>query len=74
MRKRKFDMNDVLNDAEVKRLGELGERISICLDLELTDLSGIGIPCRSDRLAGVQLMKEYLEIHGFKVDRAKEGV
>ena len=62
---------NTLSKKEIKRLGELGRGISISLDLELTDLNGLGIPCRTDRLAGVEDMKEYLEIHNYKVVEEK---
>ena len=39
-------MENVLNKKEIKQLNKLGEGIRISLDLNLTDLNNIGIPCR----------------------------
>ena len=64
-------MSDTLSNKEIKRLNKLGENISISLNLDLTDLSNIGIPCRTDRLEAVKDMKEYLEIHNYKVEEKK---
>ena len=64
-------MSDTLSNKEIKRLNKLGEDISISLNLDLTDLSNIGIPCRTDRLEAVKDMKEYLEIHNYKVEEEK---
>jgi|TARA_R110000823_G_scaffold311421_1_gene436929 Zn-finger domain-containing protein len=64
-------MSDTLSNKEIKRLNKLGEDISISLNLDLTDLSNIGIPCRTDRLEAVKDMKEYLEIHNYKVEEKK---
>jgi hypothetical protein len=64
-------MSDTLSNKEIKRLNKLGENISISLNLDLTDLSNIGIPCRTDRLEAVKDMKEYLEIHNYKVEEEK---
>ena len=64
-------MSDTLSNKEIKRLNKLGEGISISLNLDLTDLSNIGIPCRTDRLEAVKDMKEYLEIHNYKVEEEK---
>jgi hypothetical protein len=61
-------MSDVLSKKEIKKLNELGESIRISLDLNLTDLNGIGIPCRTDRLYAVEKMAEYLRIHNFSVE------
>ena len=59
-------MSDILNDAEIVRLGQLGKEIKSCLDC---DINNTGIPCHTDRLEGVKLMKEYLEIHDHKVTK-----
>ena len=64
-------MSDTLSNKEIKRLGKLGEGISVSLNLDLTDLNNIGIPCRTDRLEAVKDMKEYLEIHNYKVEEEK---
>ena len=45
-------------------LAELGKRIVVGLEC---DANGSGVPCRSDRLAVVQDMKLYLEIHDYTV-------
>ena len=57
-----------LSDKEIKRLNKLGEGIRLSLDLDLTDLSYVGIPCRTDRFEAIKLMKEYLEINNYKVE------
>ena len=64
-------MSDTLSNKEIKRLNKLGEGISVSLNLDLTDLNNIGIPCRTDRLEAVKDMKEYLEIHNYKVEEKK---
>ena len=53
-------MSDTLNKKEIKRLIELGKSIRLCLEC---DINGQGIPCRTDRLASVRYMIEYLNIH-----------
>ena len=53
-------MNDTLTKKEIKQLIKLGKQIILGLQC---DTNGKGLPCRSDRLASVQLMKEYIEIH-----------
>ena len=53
-------MSDTLTTKEVKRLGELGQAIQGCLSCDINDNK---IPCRTDRLEAVKLMKEYLKIH-----------
>ena len=49
-----------LNDAEMAQLVELGKAIQ--LDLSC-DANGTGLPCRTDRLDAVRLMRQYLDIH-----------
>ena len=56
-------MNNTLTDKEVKNLIIIGNRIY--KSLECGD--GEHIPCRTDRLEAVKNMKEYLEIHNYKV-------
>ena len=51
---------DILTDEEIERLIILGEIIQANLSC---DINGEGLPCRTDRLSAVQLMKEYLSIH-----------
>ena len=55
-------MENVLNKKEIKQLNKLGKGIRISLDLNLTDLNNIGIPCRTDRLHAVKLMIKYLNL------------
>ena len=52
--------NNILTDEEIERLVVLGEDIQVGLSC---DVNGIGLPCRTDRLSSVKLMKEYLSIH-----------
>jgi len=52
-------MTDTLSDAEVKRLAELGKKIMLSLSC---DINAEGMPCRTDRLTAVFLMKEYVRI------------
>ena len=56
--------NDVLTDSEVEKLIDLGRRIKLCLEC---DVNGTGLPCRTDRLASVHHMVEYLKIHNYKI-------
>ena len=51
---------NILTDKEIERLVVLGENIQAGLSC---DLNGTGLPCRTDRLSTVELMKEYLSIH-----------
>ena len=55
-------MNDTLTDKEIKKLISLGKQIILGLQC---DANGMELPCRSDRLASVELMKKYLEIHDY---------
>ena len=59
-------MSDVLNKEEIKKLNQLGKRITLSLDLRKTDLNGIGIPSRTNRFALIEDMIEYLKIHDYK--------
>ena len=49
-----------LTDEEINRLGILGKSIKKSLSC---DINGEGLPCRTDRLAAVGLMKKYISIH-----------
>ena len=60
-----------LNREEIKRLKRLGEKIHITLS-PLADFSGIGIPSRTNRFAMLDDMKEYLEIHDYKINRKEK--
>ena len=51
---------DILNDEEIKELYTLGKNISKSLKC---DINSSGVPCLTDRLYAVELMKEYLSIH-----------
>ena len=57
---------DVLNKKEIKELVILGAKIKMALEC---DINGIGLPCRSDRLASVEDMIEYIEIHNYSVTK-----
>ena len=60
-------MSDVLSKDEIKKLNQLGKRITLSLDLRKTDLNGIGIPSRTNRFALIEDMIEYLKIHDYKI-------
>ena len=64
---RENKMSDVLNKEEIKKLNQLGKRITLSLDLRKTDLNGIGIPSRTNRFALIEDMIEYLKIHDYKI-------
>mgnify|MGYP001580315255 CR=1 FL=1 len=53
-----------LNKEEVTTLSILGKDIRGCLSCTINDN---GIPCRTDRLEAVELMKKYLEIHDYVI-------
>lgn len=57
-------MGNMLTDKEIKKLSLIGDNIIGCLEC---NINGHGIPCRTDRLEAVRLMKNYLEIHNYKV-------
>ena len=58
-------MSDTLNKKEIKKLIELGKKIQLGLSC---DINGTGLPCRTDRLASVRYMIEYLKIHNYKIN------
>ena len=51
---------ETLTQKEQKELVELGRRLLLCLSCDTNDT---GLPCRTDRLAAVELMRRYVEIH-----------
>jgi len=57
-------MSNTLSEKELETLAGLGEKIKSCLDC---NINGYGVPCRTDRLEAVKLMKKYLEIHDLEV-------
>ena len=57
-------MSDTLTKKEIKKLIKLGKSIMLCLDC---DINETGLPCRSDRIASVRYMREYLTIHNYKI-------
>ena len=57
-----------LNEKEIARLKRLGEKIQISLS-PLADFSGIGIPSKTNRFVMLDDMKEYLEIHGYQINK-----
>ena len=59
-------MAGTLTDAELEELAELGSLITIDLSC---DVNGTGVPCRTDRLAAVEHMKRYLEIHDIHIQQ-----
>jgi len=56
-------INPMLNDSEVAELVSLGKDIIKSLSC---DANGSGLPCRTDRLHAVALMRLYLAIHDRK--------
>ena len=50
----------VLSDQEQVRLVRLGRELLLNLGC---DANGTGLPCRTDRLAAVKKMREYVAIH-----------
>ena len=59
-------MSDILTNKEIEQLKDLGHKIKNTLDC---NANGDGLPCRTDRLSSVENMKEYLAIHGYKIER-----
>ena len=57
-------MEGVLNQKEIDQLVELGHKIKMSLNCDINDT---GIPCRTDRLAAVNDMIEYIKIHAYPV-------
>lgn len=58
--------NDTLTNFEVQELSQIGSDIKDSLEC---DANGTGLPCRTDRMEAVNLMRKYLKIHGYKVLR-----
>ena len=63
-------MTDTLSNKEIDQLIDCGKAIQEDL---MCDANGTGLPCRTDRLSAVESMKEYLEIHGYKIEEAKKS-
>ena len=57
---------EVLNKKETKRLVILGGKIKMSLNCDINDT---GLPCRTDRLAAVEDMIEYIKIHAYPVGK-----
>ena len=62
-------MADSLNDEEIDELLKLGTGIQLSLEC---CMQMVGLPCKTDRLEAVKLMKRYLEIHDYSVEDKKE--
>ena len=62
-------MTDALNDEEIDELLKLGPDIQLLLEC---CIQMDGLPCKTDRLHAVKLMKRYLEIHDYSVEDKKE--
>tara|TARA_R100000231_G_scaffold135487_1_gene109966 strand:- start:4775 stop:4960 length:186 start_codon:yes stop_codon:yes gene_type:complete len=58
-------MSRVLTDKECQYLAEIGKKIILALHC---NINGTGLPCRTDRLASVKLMREYLAIHDYELN------
>ena len=57
--------HNVFTTRQMKQLQALGQKISVSLACDATTTG----PCRTDRLAAVRGMTEYLRIHGFRVEQ-----
>jgi len=55
-------MSRVLTNKECNYLTILGKKISNTLKC---DINGTGLPCRTDRIASVELMRKYIAIHDY---------
>jgi len=53
-----------LTEKDIERLVVIGKDIQAGLSC---DANGTGLPCRTDRLSSVELMKEYLSIHDIEI-------
>ena len=62
-------MADALNDEEIDELLKLGTSIQLSLEC---CMQMDGLPCKTDRLEAVKLIKRYLEIHDYTVEDKKE--
>ena len=63
-------MSNVLNDEELNRLIELGKDIKGTL--LNGDPNGHGYPSRTNRLALLDMFKEYLEIHEYTITKKED--
>lgn len=62
--------SDILTDKDVAHLGELGHLIQRSLVPMSTNPAPCNvIPSRTNRLAALELMKEYLELHDWNVSK-----
>jgi len=64
-------MADSLNDEEIDELLKLGTAIQLTLEC---CMQMDGLPCKTDRLEAVKLMKRYLEIHDYTVEDNQEVI
>ena len=62
-------MSRVLTDLECNILAEIGKKIRLALEC---DINGTGLPCRTDRLASLELMRQYIAIHDYNVTYIKD--
>ena len=60
---------NTLTEANIGELARLGE--FIVADLSC-DVNGEGVPCRTDRLAAVDNMIEYLRLHDYVITNEGE--
>ena len=62
--------SNILTDEDIARLGELGRLIQGSLEPMSTNPAPCDvIPSRTNRLAALELMREYLELHDFTVTK-----
>ena len=64
-------MADALNDEEIDELLTLGTGIQLTLEC---CMQMDGLPCKTDRLEAVKLMKRYLEIPDYTVENNQEDI
>lgn len=64
-------MADALNDEEIDELLKLGTGIQLTLEC---CMQMDGLPCKTDRLEAVKLMKRYLEIYDYTVENNQEDI
>ena len=64
-------MADALNDEEIDELLKLGTGIQLTLE---SCMQMDGLPCKTDSLEAVKLMKRYLEIHDYTVENNQEDI
>ena len=67
--KRIKTMSRVLTDKECNILAGIGKKIRNSLKC---DINGTVLPCRTDRIASVELMRQYIAIHDYNLTYIKD--